>query len=249
MGLTWNSASRHIELARRPIEDEIHVGPLLFAIASSKGRPAGDVATHLVIESLKKYDRWDDDIGPSDLTTVLERAIHSANEFIRRKIEAQPEPAGMGADLVALLWSGTLGVFSNIGDTQAYVVRQTESGAAELIWTTESHAHGMAETASVPESPERIPSFLDGQSEGHVPDLVTLSLCADDRILLCTSGLSAVVPHTLLMEILSGPGGSAEAADRLEVLAVEHGGPDNIALVVIEFVDFELHREEYTFID
>ncbi|MER6946809.1 PP2C family serine/threonine-protein phosphatase [Nonomuraea sp. NPDC000554] len=249
MRLAWNSASRYIELARQPIEDEIYVGPLLFAIADSKGRPAGDVATHLVIESLKKCDRWDDDIDPSDLTTVLERAIHSANESIERKIEAQAELAGMGADLVALLWSGTLGVFANIGDTQTYVVRQTDSGAAELIWTTEGHAHGMAEAGSVPEPPERIPSFLDGRSEGHAPDLVVLSLSPGDRILLCTAGLSAVVPHTLLMEILSGPGGSAEAADRLEALAGEHGGPDNIALVVIEFVDFELHREECTFID
>lgn len=67
--------------------------------------------------------------------------------------------------------------------------------------------------------------------------------------MLCTGGLSAAVPHSLLMEIQSGPGGSAEAADRLEAVAAAHGGPDDITLLVIEFVDFELHREEYTFVD
>ncbi|MEV1177522.1 PP2C family serine/threonine-protein phosphatase [Nonomuraea sp. NPDC049784] len=246
MILTWNAASRtYLGPARRRIEDDICTGPFLFAIADGrKGRTADDVASHLVTETLQKYDR---EIDPSDLTTVLERAINSANESIRQKIEAQPELAGMGADLVAMAWSGTMVVFANIGDTQAYVARRTDSGAAELIWTTESHAHGMAD--SVPKPLERISGFLDGRPEGHAPDLVTLSLCAGDRILLCTGGLSAVVPHTLLMEILSGPGGSAEAADRLEALAGEHGGPDNITLIVIEFVDFELHREEYSFID
>ncbi|MGN9787992.1 PP2C family protein-serine/threonine phosphatase [Nonomuraea sp. ZG12] len=246
--LAWNAASRtYLGPARQRIEDDVYTGSFLFAVADGrKGGTAGDVASRLVTEALQKYDR---EIDPSDLPTILERAIYSANESIRQKIEGQPELAGMGANLVAMAWSGTMVVFANIGDTQAYVVRRTDSGTAELIWTTEGHANGMAQADSVPKPPERIPRFLDGRLEGHAPDLVVLSLSATDRILLCTGGLSTVVPHVLLMDILSGPGGSAEAADRLEALAREHGGPDNITLIVIEFADFELHREEYTFID
>jgi serine/threonine protein phosphatase PrpC len=246
--LAWNAASRtYLGPARQRIEDDIYAGSSLFAIADGrKGRTAGGIASHLVTEALQKYDR---EIDLSNLTIIFERAIYSANESIRQKIEAQPELAGMGANLVAMARSGTMAVFANIGDTQAYVVRQTDSGTAELIWTTEGHTHGMAQADRVPKPPERIPRFLDGRLDDHAPELVVLSLSATDRILLCTGGLSAVVPHVLLMEILSGPGESAEAADRLEALAGEHGGPDSITLIVIEFVDFELHRKEYTFID
>ncbi|YCK35293.1 PP2C family protein-serine/threonine phosphatase [Actinomadura sp. ATCC 39365] len=248
MILTWNSASRaYLGSARRHIVDDICTGPFLFAIADGhRGRVAGDIASRLVIETLQKYDRETD---PADLTAVLEHAIDAANESIQQKVEAQPELAGMGADLVAMAWSGTTAALANTGDTQAYVARRTDSGALELIWTTESRAHGTAEADSAPSSPEHISGLLDGRPRKHAPDLVTLSLHAGDRILLCTRGLGAAVPHTLLMDVLSEPGGSAEVADRLEALAVEHGGPDNITLVVVEFVDFELHREEYTFIE
>ncbi|MEV4399130.1 hypothetical protein [Nonomuraea sp. NPDC049607] len=170
-------------------------------------------------------------------------------QSIRQQIEARPEQAGMGADLVTMVWSGTMAAFANMGDTQAYVVRRTEDGTAELIWTTEGHAHGMAEADSLPMPPERISHFLDGRPEGHAPGLVALGLSAGDRILLCTGGLGAVVSHALLMESLSGPGGSAEAADRLEAIAAERAGSDDITLIVIEFVDFEVHRKEYTFSD
>ncbi|MGW2159622.1 hypothetical protein [Nonomuraea sp. NPDC001699] len=139
--------------------------------------------------------------------------------------------------------------FANMGDTQAYVVRRTENGTAELIWRTEGHAHGMAEADSLPMPPERISHFLDGRPEGHAPGLVALSLSAGDRVPLCTGGLGAVVSHALLMESLSGPGGSAEAADRLEAIAVGRAGSDDITLIVIEFVDFEVHRKECTFSD
>ncbi|MFF0869846.1 PP2C family protein-serine/threonine phosphatase [Nonomuraea sp. NPDC003560] len=248
VNLTWNAASRTCPgSARRHIVDDICTGPYLFAVADGRReRVAGDVASHLVTETLRKYDR---EIDPSDLTTVVEHALRSANESLQRRIEAQPELAGMGADLVAMAWSGTTAVFTDAGDTQAYFTRRTAGGAAELIWTTASRAHGTTEAPGAPSSPERIPNFLDGRPHKRVPDLVTFRLHAGDRILLCTGGLGAAVPHPLLMDVLSGPGGSADVADRLEALVVEHGGPDNITMVVVEFVDFEEHREEYTFID
>jgi protein phosphatase len=52
--------------------------------------------------------------------------------------------------------------------------------------------------------------------------------------MLCSDGLSAVVPHELLHATLSSSSGPDETADRLITLAIDHGGPDNISVIVID---------------
>ncbi len=96
--LAWNAASRtYLGPARQRIEDDIYAGPSLFAIADGrKGRTAGDIASHLVTEALRKYDR---EIDPSNLTTIFERGIYSADESIRGSTRAGGhgrQPGGHG---------------------------------------------------------------------------------------------------------------------------------------------------------
>lgn len=230
MPLVVEAAARtHVGLVRRRNEDSLYAGRSLFAVADGLGgRVAGDIASAAVIEVLQPLDRQ---VDPADLPAVLGRAVNAANEALRNEIKAAPELEGMGTTLVAMLCAGTAAVLVNVGDSRAYLLRDT--GTSQI---TEDHTYGnlLADAASVPNLPERISRFLDGRPDGRSPDLTTWDLRPGDRFLLCSDGLSTVVPHELVCATLSSSSGPDETAERLIALAIEHGGPDNITVIVID---------------
>lgn len=224
----------HVGLVRRRNEDSIYVGRALCAVADGLGgHPAGDIASATVIEALERYDRT---VDPADLPATLGRAVSTANETLRRRIEAEPELSGMGSTLVAMLWSGTSAVLSNVGDSRAYLLREAGSRDNATSQITEDHTYGhlMADAADVPNLAERLSRWLDGRADGRSPDLTTWDLRPGDRFMLCSDGLSAVVPQELIHATLITSDGPDETVDRLIRLAVDQGGPDNITVIVVD---------------
>jgi len=223
----------HIGLVRRRNEDSIYLGRSLFAVADGLGgHTAGDIASATVIEALRPYDRL---VDRADGPDTLGRAVSAANKALRQRIESQPELSGMGSTLVAMLWCGTSAILANVGDSRAYLLRdaRSASGTARL---TEDHTyqHLVADAADVPNLPERLSRWLDGRADGRSPDLTTWELRPGDRFMLCSDGLGAVVPHELIHAALSVSSGPDETADRLITLAIDHGGTDNVSVIVID---------------
>jgi protein phosphatase len=222
----------HVGLVRRRNEDAMYVGRSLFAVADGLGgHPAGDIASAAAIEALSPYDR---PVDPANLSATVGRAVRAVNEALRQKIEAEPQLAGMGTTLVALLRSGTAAVLANVGDSRAYLVRN--SGTVQI---TEDHtySHLVADAASVPNLGERLSRWLDGRADGRSPDLTTRDLRPGDRFMLCSDGLSSFVPFELLDATLKSSSDPNDVADRLITLAIEHGGPDNVTAIVIDVRD------------
>ncbi|MFI7632407.1 PP2C family protein-serine/threonine phosphatase [Microbispora rosea] len=235
MPLTVDAAARtDVGLVRQRNEDTVYAGRHLFAVADGLGgHVAGDIASATAVDALKPYDRQSD---PANLPTALGRAVHAANEALRRKVDADPDLEGMGTTLVALLWSDRSAVVANVGDSRVYVLRR---GASRLVQLTEDHTYGnlVADAADVPHLPARISRFLDGRADGRSPDLTARTLQPGDRFLLCSDGLSGVVGREQLRDILSESERPAEAVDRLVAAATDHGGPDNISVIVIDVRD------------
>lgn len=227
----------HVGLVRRRNEDCVYVGRWLFAVADGLGgHVAGDTASATVIEALQSYDHM---VDPADLHAVLGRAVREANDALRQRIEAEPELLGMGSTLVAMLRSGTAAVLANVGDSRAYLLRDTGAGDSEASQITEDHTyeHLIADAAGVPNLPDSLSRWLDGRADGRSPDLTAWDLRPGDRFLLCSDGLTSVVPNDLIHATLSTSTGPGETADRLITLAIDHGGPDNIAVIVIDIED------------
>ncbi|MER5549695.1 hypothetical protein ABT072_46725, partial [Streptomyces sp. NPDC002589] len=61
----------------------------------------------------------------------------------------------------------------------------------------------------------------------------------DDRYLLCSDGLSTVVPTQDIHRVLSGTGEPEQAVRELVALANGSGGPDNVSCVVADVLELQ----------
>jgi PPM family protein phosphatase len=220
-----------VGLVRTNNEDSAYVGRQLCAVADGLGgHVAGEVASAAVIESLRSYDV---NVPAADLAGTMSRAVGEANARLLRKIEKDPRLAGMGTTLTAMLWSGSTAVLAHIGDSRAYLLRQ-----GRLKQITEDHSLGMllADVAGSARPASVIVRYLDGQPD-RSPDLAVREVCAGDRYLLCSDGLSEVVTPGQLREVLVSVEDTGKIAGQLVALANEHGGPDNITVVVIDVLE------------
>lgn len=219
----------HVGLVRRRNEDSYHVGHALLAVADGLGgHVAGDVASATVIDAIRPHDN---EVERGALSAVLGRAVRDANDALRKRTEAEPALAGMGSTLVAMLCAGPTAVVANVGDSRAYLLRDSR-----LVRITEDHTFGhlVADAARVPNLPERLSRFLDGRPDGRSPDLTTWNLRLGDRFLLCSDGLSSYVAPQAIFSALKSSKSRDEAADRLISLAIDRGGPDNVTVIVID---------------
>ncbi|HKT00180.1 MAG TPA: protein phosphatase 2C domain-containing protein [Rugosimonospora sp.] len=243
MTISIEAAGRtHVGLVRRCNEDSFYMGQSLYAVADGLGgHVAGDVASKTVIEALRLHDGY---VDPSDLVAVLGAAVNQANRALRDRIKAQPELAGMGTTLVAVLCSGTAAVLANVGDSRVYLLRERGAHSAATVQITEDHTflHLVADAANIPDLPGKLARFLDGRADGRSPDLSPRELTVGDRFLLCSDGLSSYVPHDQIHAALTSTSTADMAADRLVALALEHGGPDNVTVIVLDVHEYQEQR-------
>lgn len=65
-------------------------------------------------------------------------------------------------------------------------------------------------------------------------DSMVLDARPGDRWMLCSDGLSGVVPFDELQELLSSDAGAKQVADRLVKASLDGGAPDNVTVVVVD---------------
>lgn len=214
-------------------QDTAYAGRRLLAVADGMGAD-GDQASAAVIEALKPLEAA---LPAGNLLNAMEDAVRQAGSALRDLADAD---SGTGTTLTAMLWSGSQLALVHVGDTRAYLLR-----GGELFQVTHDHSVVQAlldEGKITPEEAESHPqrSLLlqaiggDGATE---PDVSLHDAQAGDRYLLCSDGLTAVVPPEVIRDTLSAPGDPEQAVGRLIDLANEAGGPDNIACVIADVAE------------
>jgi serine/threonine protein phosphatase PrpC len=185
---------------------------------------------------LESYDRL---VPAADLADTLGRAINDVNNALRRRTREEPELAGMGTTAVAVLMSGDTAVLANVGDSRAYLMRDFRASHSPMVQVSEDHTykHLVADAGEVPNLPEKLARFLDGRKDGRSPDLTMLRLRPGDRLLLCSDGLSSFVPHQLIRSALNSMDSPAQVVDTLVGSALDHGGRDNVTVMIIDIID------------
>jgi protein phosphatase len=168
-------------------------------------------------------------------------AVSAATASLRERAESDPEFAGSGSTLTAMLLSGSQLALVHIGDTRAYLLR--DGGLFQI-----THDHSVVqsmidagrltpeEASSHPQRSLLLRALSAADSpEMRTPDLSLHDARDGDRYLLCSDGLTSVVPVATIRRTLTEPGSAPDdVVRRLIELANEAGGPDNIACVVAD---------------
>lgn len=219
------AAASETGLVRRNNEDAAYAGRWLYAVADGMGgHAAGEVASAAVIESLRAYDVEVDRAG---LLEVLAHAVAEANAEVARRAAEDPSRRGMGTTLTAMLRSGDQAALVHIGDSRAFRLRD-----GQLRQMTEDHVMGKLVSNAGALAPV-LTRYLDGRPD-RSPDLGLRELRPGDRYLLCSDGLSPIVPSVSIRGVLVAAADPGEAVRQLVALAEEAGGPDNVSVIVID---------------
>lgn len=247
------AAASDIGRERDRNQDTAYAGARLLAVADGMG-PGGDVASSAVIDALRPLESgltsWHQPAGQSagDLLNALSDAVAAATASLRSRGEEDPQFAGSGSTLTAMVWSGRSSQLAlvHIGDSRAYVLRD---GGLFQITHDHSVVQSMIDAGRItPEEAFSHPQrslLLRGLGadpaaapDAGTPDLSLHDAHPGDRYLLCSDGLTAVVPVPAIRQTLSEPGSSPQdVVRRLIELANEAGGPDNIACVVADVME------------
>jgi PPM family protein phosphatase len=222
---------------RKNNEDSLLVGEgrdeTLFAVADGIGGfEAGEVASSIATEALKELEP----LRP------LEDAIREANRRILAAARGDEKLSGMGTTVVAMRFGGTreepTAEISHVGDSRAYLLR-----GDDLKPVTEDHSlvaelvrSGDLTRAQASEHPQKnlITRALGAEEEVDV-DTAVLPVEAGDRLLLCSDGLSDMVPETKMLDLLTSHLEDTEkTVHALVRAALDAGGADNITVVVVD---------------
>lgn len=244
-----------VGLQREVNEDSFCILPehRLFIVADGMGgHRAGDVASKMATHSISSFFQetssaedatWPFHFDPH-LTVDENRLITGIKLANKRIFEASTkhrEVHGMGTTVVGALFSKERGrlYIAHVGDSRAYRVRD---GAIKLL--TRDHSLVNDYLLVMPdmtdeqkdELPKNVITRALGMQDSVAVDLVPDEPEPGDRYVLCSDGLSGMVPDDEIGKIVLGCGEDAEkAAQTLVQKANANGGEDNVTVVVLLF--------------
>ena len=209
--------------------------PNLFLVADGMGgHKAGDYASKITVETIVEKVAASSETEPG---RILEEAIAAANALVREQAGRSPELEGMGTTVVAAICDGMRLYVANVGDSRLYVVNQRE-----IVQITRDHSwvEEMVRRGGIPREEARnhenknIITRAVGVDETVQADFFTVDLKEGDVILMCTDGLTNMLEDEEIRMILEGSRDIVEKAEELVRAANEHGGNDNISVILIE---------------
>jgi serine/threonine protein phosphatase PrpC len=230
-------------------EDSFVVAPEIgfFAVADGMGgHNAGEVASRMAIDALRAYLERTAIDGSlpgsgknpdcSDAANLLACGIRHANRVIYESTLDNPAWRDMGTTIVAAILNEDRLSIAHVGDSRAYLLR-----GGGIIALTEDHSlvaeqvrsgHISHETADVSSQRNIITRALGSGAEPEV-DLCDLLLAPEDRILLCSDGLTTMVTEAKIRSIVLGSRDPDAICRLLVEEANNNGGKDNITVAVI----------------
>jgi serine/threonine protein phosphatase PrpC len=223
----------------------------LFVVADGMGgHVAGEVASRVAVEAIQAFiaetahaDRnrtWPFPFEPgiSLEANRLKAAFRLANRKIASAIADSSDLRGMATTASAMLAGPTSACVAHVGDSRVYVLRdgQLEQLTHDHSWVEEQVRAGAMSATAARQHPWRnvVTRALSGGEDPEV-DVTEVHPEADERYLLCSDGLFAVVADPQIAQILGNDTLSLQdICAALVEAANSGGGPDNITALVLE---------------
>lgn len=209
------------------------------------GYNAGEIASGMATAFIKsELSRWLSEAGESaklrEVRRAMEICVDNANLSIYNAANSNAHYSGMGTTLVMGVFREDKMLVGHIGDSRCYRFR-----GGELQQITKDHSLLQ----------EQLDAGLVTQEQAatsSIRNLVTRALGVEEVVLLevnehvvelgdtymmCSDGLSDMVDDATIAKIMGLPSDLTEKAGFLIEAANEHGGRDNISVVMVEVTD------------
>lgn len=226
------------------VASDLSIGLLVLADGMG-GYKAGEVASEIAVlmiaaevtETMQNKSRLNKSV-PNLLpeSQMLIDAVEKTNAAIYQISQNQPQCAGMGTTLVAGIFTDNKLIVGHIGDSRMYRLR-----GEKLAQLTKDHSlvqeqinAGLItqEQAKLSNQKNLVTRALGIDPEVEL-ELQELDTEVDDIYLLCSDGLSDLIDDAEIAKtLLEANGNISHAANKLIQSANEHGGTDNISVVI-----------------
>ncbi len=218
-------------------EDVLARKGALFAVADGMGgHAAGQIASELALKTaIRAYYADNSPIVEESLRAALQQA----NALIFDAARAIAERSGMGTTMTALVVRGEEAFIAQVGDSRCYRLRggKLKQLTEDHSWVSEQVKRGGLTEEEAATSPFR---NIITRSLGNAPnvevDIYTEELEIGDVFLLCSDGLSGEVSFEEMRDILREKSPSQAAWDLVDS-ALEHGGRDNVTVLILAIQD------------
>jgi len=211
------------------------------------GSAAGEVASRTAIQALVdlvlETPDWImllDDRLADEVLQRMERRFQRIRETLVDRAKADSRLQGMATTMTVAATVGSELLTAHVGDSRAYVFRK--NGRLERLTRDQTMAQSLADSGAIREeeiatSPYRnvLTSALATRGAFVQVELKRSQLRDGDRLLLCSDGLTDLVPDETIVRTLAKTPSSSDACRALVDFALEAGGKDNVTVVVARY--------------
>ena len=230
----------HVGLVRENNEDALLVRePYLFAVADGMGGyAAGEIASRAILKAFEAATHsLRHQQGEQNIHKVLVEAFDKANTHVFKMAVSNDKYTGMGTTMTALYLPGDGTAYCcHVGDSRLYTYRE-----GNLVQVTRDHTYVADLQASGEITEEE--AFIHpqrhvlmkalGVEESVRADSLHFKLLPDDRLLLCSDGLSDMLRQQEILDLMGGEDINS-VADQLLERSLCNGGRDNVSFILID---------------
>jgi serine/threonine protein phosphatase PrpC len=219
----------------------------LFVVADGMGGHAGgEQASAMAIDSVETFIlgtfKWFAQFKGPEQDQVLadfQSALGQANARVLAEAAERPELEGMGTTLTLAYSLNDVLFVAHVGDSRCYLCRGGMLYRLTRDHTLMEEMVRSGALAAEEVAQHRLRHVITNAVGGTSPDLKVevhkLHLEDGDRVLLCSDGLTEMLPEEEIAQALHTEGEPEQACRRLVARANEAGGRDNITAVVVHF--------------
>ena len=239
----------HPGLVRENNEDAILVQePYIYAVADGMGGHAsGEIASRSALKAFGAATHSLRRDSSEHIRDTLIEAVKKANNHVLKMAVSNDEYTGMGTTLTAVYLPGNgTAYFCHVGDSRLYIYRDNtlEKRSHDHTYVEDLKDKGCITSEEAAIHPERhILMQAIGVEENIHVQCEIFSITPNDRLLICSDGLSDMVTDAEIAEIMLEADTEICATNLLEK-ALNNGGRDNVSLILIDMAQSPKKAEE-----
>jgi protein phosphatase len=209
---------------------------------SGPGGVASRVALNSLVHVAVHYGRWNLRVDPrtaAEVTERLEWVYGRVNEAVQRQSRSTPELTNMATTLTITYSAGDDLFVAHVGHSRAYLFRDGELRQLTRDQTVENRLSQSSRPTSFAYATDDLRHILTDTVGGGAGapnvQLGQYRLKNADCVMLCTDGLSSVVPQERIADVIAQRRRLEETCQGLVDLALDAGGPDNITVLLAQY--------------